>query len=220
MKMKVVLFIGVLGISCAQAQTQQPYSGQNQQTAPGYTAPAQGYGAPRPDYNYQAQGYTNNTTALGASNLNFTNQTGQVFSVGQLASQLQNLRAAIYQTMPALTAFNKQYGSSAAGSQSLASRLSSIVSGSSPTPANGQNASELTKVEDALRNLLSKNNNGATPVTANMITDLQTLQRDLQPVPALLQDLNIGSNFSAAPSQVISSTPTNLFNRSYTPTGR
>src|SRR5438046_797355 len=64
---------------------------------------------------------------LGVANLNFTNRSGASYSADQLAARLQNLRKAVDQTLPALTAFNETFPS--ATNQSIAGTISGILSG-------------------------------------------------------------------------------------------
>src|SRR5512143_2839683 len=66
--------------------------------------------------------------SLGASSLTFSNSTGQAYTVEQLATQLRNLRTAVDQTLPMLTAFNQSFAGTA-NQKNLTGRLEGLVSG-------------------------------------------------------------------------------------------
>src|ERR1043165_6081730 len=76
-------------------QTPQTYPAQTPQT---YPAPG-------------AAGYNQQ----GMGGLTFSNRMGQTFSPNDLASQLQNLRGVVDQTLPLLSAFNENYSNSVTG---------------------------------------------------------------------------------------------------------
>jgi hypothetical protein len=168
---------------------------------------------------------------LGTGGLTYSNRLGQTFSADELASNLQALRAAIDQALPALAAFNEHYSNSlTAGKQTVGGTLSGIVSDvlhknqtagqSSTTTQTSLNTSNLLSV---LGGLLNKNStvtsgSGSTPGNAQ---DLVALQNDLQPVLAVLQRLNVGPSVNPVstpnPTGV---TPQTYPNGSLTPTGR
>ena len=89
---------------------------------------------------------TSPTAEISGSGMTFTNTSGQTFSIEQLANQLSSLRSAVDQTLPVLIAFNESYSNSATGTQTVAGKLSNLLSGalnrnsasSNTNQANGQ----------------------------------------------------------------------------------
>ncbi len=153
---------------------------------------------------------TNQASAGGAV---FTNQTGQSYSVEELATQLRNLRSTVEATLPMLAAFNESASNSTAQNKSLRGRLTDIVSDA--LNKGGQtNSSGLNNVVGALRGFLNTNNAtaSANSTDAHAAQQLISLQTELQPVLRSLQDLNVQAG--VAPGQP-GSTSGNL-----TPTGR
>ena len=157
----------------------------------------------------------------GAANITFTNRAGAAFSVEQLASQLQNLRSAVDEILPTLTAFNESFPATNAASTGWKGTLSGLVSGAlqktsdqNTATTQGQTPSTWDKTVSALRGLLNKNSPTSAPVNPNAQRDLVTLQNSLQPVVPILQDLNV---VSGANSGQISGGSTN---RVLSPTGR
>ena len=155
------------------------------------------------------------TNLSGAGTETFNNQAGQSFSVDQLASQLQNLRTAVEQTLPPLAAFNQNHSNSA--NSDLGGTVSGLLSratGHNPQTNTAPSQSSLTvsNLVGALANLLNTNHTGRTTVPQNTISDLVALQNSLQPVVTILDRLNV------------SSLSTNQFgtpnNNRLTPTGR
>ena len=141
-----------------------------------------------------------------ASQLSFTNRAGQVFSAEQLTTQLQQLRNVVDQTLPALSAFNEQFATNGAGS--LGTRIGSILSGvlDRTNASSGQTSSGWTNVLGVLGGLL--NTNAPNALDPNTLNQLRTLQNDLQPIPGILQALNVsGSSNTPTSSQVISRAP-------------
>ncbi len=142
-----------------------------------------------------------NTNQFGAGNPTFANGAGQNFTPEQLATQLQNLRSAIDQTLPMLSAFNQQYSNSAAGGkQSVRSEISGIVSdvfhrnqGANQNNA-GRSSFSTSNLLSMLHGLLSTNSTSATAATPANAQDLIALQNDLQPVESILQRLNVTPN--------------------------
>lgn len=158
--------------------------------------------------------------------LTFTNSSGQSFTVDQLAAQLRNLRAVVDQTLPLLTAFN-QSAAATSSSQGLAGRLEGLVSGA--LSRNGAGSPTVANLLTSLRGMLGTTNTTAPGTDAKTAQDLATLQNDLQPIPSLLQSMNVGSGSSSSmpnPSQVISApanagyNATNAPGTAPTPTGR
>jgi hypothetical protein len=146
------------------------------------------------------------TNQFGASNLSFTNSAGGVYSVDQLASQLQSLRATVDQTLPMISAFTQNYSNSIGGPTTVGGAISGILSRvlkeTNAPSASAQNATNLLM---GLDQSLRRNAAGAaqSPIQAQ---DLAALQQQLQSMPALLQRLHLGAatNQLAAPSGVIS----------------
>jgi hypothetical protein len=161
------------------------------------------------------------TTAAGASSVVFTNSAGQTFSVDDLASQLKNLRSAVEQTLPILSAFTQSYSNSSAGNKSLTGKLTDFVSGAldrngqQTSGSSGQTSSTVSNAVGVLRGLLNKNNSNATASTAspsvdaNTVHQLGSLQNELQPIIPTLQQLNVESSNTG-----------NSSSRPLTPTGR
>lgn len=174
-------------------------------------------------YNY------NNANLNGQAPINvpqggimFSNKSGTVFSVDQLANQLRNLQSSLDQALPALTAFNETFVNGSEGT-SVGGALSNIVS----SVLRKNNTSASTQIPAAVTALISamrgQGNAASTAVPANANKDLVTLQNDLQPIPGIFQDLNPGGA-AASPSQIISSPAnagtTNGTPRNLAPTGR
>ncbi len=129
------------------------------------------------------------SSALGGANVTITNQSGGTFTVADLAHQLQNLKGAVDQTMPMLTSFNARYSSANNGAGGLAGALSGLLHRNGNQGQN-QSTSELTNVLSALRSLLSTNGSSSSvAISATTLSDLQALQRDLEPTIPLLQSL-------------------------------
>src|SRR5947209_1259243 len=109
--MKNLLFLSVACLSVtflALAQTQTS-SSQVPQTQPAYV--------------------NNSSGQFATGGLSFSNHLGQIFSADDLAGKLQNLRAAIDETLPVLAAFNDHFSNSVTTSQqSIGATLSDIVS--------------------------------------------------------------------------------------------
>ena len=164
------------------------------QTTPN-TQPTTAAPAPAPAYNSQPGA----NTPLGGSSVTFTNTSGQAFTVEQLATQLRNLRAAVDQTLPMLTAFNQNAANGA--SQGLAGRLEGLVSNA--LNRNGGSPA-MTNLLSSLRGMLGTQSGTTQATDAKTAQDLVTLQNDLQPIPSLLQGMNVGGSTVPNPSQVIS----------------
>lgn len=149
--------------------------------------------------------------------LTFTNQSGQVLSVEQLATQLQSLRASVERTLPLLTQFNQQAGAT----NGLAGAISGLLSGvlgkdsrhnaGDSTTSGGQ---RLTNVLSALGALVSTNSQGGVSIDPETVRSLAALQRDLQPVADALRNLNLSATNQASGSP----DPANA--GGVTPTGR
>ena len=139
-----------------------------------------------------------------ASGLSFTNNSGQQFSVDDLAAQLRNLRASIERTLPMLSAFNQNYSNSTPGtaSQALENRVSSYVSGflnkrSSQNAAASTNSTGTEAVSNLVARLggaLGANTGTTAPVDANTLRRLTELQQELQNLSPTLAALNISTN--------------------------
>ena len=134
---------------------------------------------------------------VSAGSLTFTNSAGVVYSVERLAEQLSQLRAVTDQTLPLLSAFTENYSNLANGNQTVAGRLSNILSGalnrdSGQTNATSQTSAQLTNLFGGLQKLLGKSPTNAIALDPTTVRELVTLQKDLQPVVADLQKLNVG----------------------------
>ena len=142
----------------------------------------------------------------------FSNQSGQAYSTQDLASQLQNLRAAIDQALPALSAFNQSYSNmNNGGKQTVGGALSGIASDLLHRNQGSTTSNLLSALQGVLQPKSSTSLSTATPNTPNP-QDLVALQNDLQPVISVLQRLNVNPapNPSSAPYP----------NGGVTPTGR
>jgi hypothetical protein len=159
-----------------------------------------------------------------ASQLSFTNRSGQVFSAEQLTTQLQQLRTVVDQTLPVLSAFNEEFATNAAADNaSLPNRIGSILSGimTRTNSTSGQSSTGLTNAIAILNGLLNTNAPGSVTMNPNTLNQLVTLQNNLQPIPGILQALNVGGAPSTPkPSDVISSRSADRTNQGVTPTGR
>lgn len=208
----------------ASVQPSQPNSGRQAGTYSYNAVPQPGNGGQNGGYN-QSGGY--NSTRSGAYNPNqspvggvlFSNRTGQAYSAQDLAAQLQNLRSAIDQTLPILSAFNESYSNSNnSGRETVGGALSGIVSDvlhrnqSSGQSYAGQ-SSTTSNLLAALHGLLSKNNSSAAaPASTPNPQDLVSLQSDLEPVLSVLQKLNV----NGSSNQITAPYP----NGGFAPTGR
>jgi hypothetical protein len=214
-KHTISLTILICAATCAVSQTTAP---QSSPTYPnGDNNQPRRYGTPQTG-GFQTQTPASSSDQSQAGGVLFSNRLGQTFSAQDLAAQLQNLRSAIDQTVPILSAFNETYSNSNnGGHQTVGSALSGIVSdvlhrnqGSTQTSANASpTTSNLLSV---LHGLLNKNSTTTPQTAAPNPQDLLSLQSDLQPVVSVLQRLNVEgtSNQLAAPYP----------NGSLTPTGR
>jgi hypothetical protein len=168
---------------------------------------------------YPSAGYSA-TNSPAAGGVAFSNRVGQVFSPEDLAAQLKNLKVAVDQTLPILSAFNEQYSNSSPGKQTVGSALSGIVSDvlhrnqSSQSGSSGQNTFSTSNLLSVLNGLLSTNSTDASGLLTVNEQDLKSLQSDLQPVEVLLQKLNAGSGTNGFVS------PDHNGSQSYSPTGR
>ena len=170
-----------------------------------------------------------NTNELGIGGLTFTNRTGQTFSPDELASQLQNLRSAIDQALPVLSAFNENYSNSVSGGkQTIGGTLSGIVSdvlhrnqGASQNATANQSSLGATNLLAILHNLLNTNSsNGAVGAAPGTSQDLVALQNGLQPVATILQRLTLSSGSSLPTTPLSNGSTAQPYNGNLTPTGR
>ena len=181
----------------------------------------------QPSQTYSPQNYSINTNQPEARGMTFSNRSGQNFTPEDLASQLQNLRTVVEQTLPILSAFNEQSSNAtSAGTQSVGGALSGIVSdvlhrnrstGQENVASQGSlRASNLLAILHGLLNTNSTSTATASPANPQ---DLISLENDLRPVASLLQRLNVSgnSNFVNAPSYQRSTTYPGA---NPTPTGR
>ncbi len=141
-----------------------------------------------------------NLAANSNGNITLTNTAGGAFTVEQLGSQIQSLRTMVEQTLPMLTAFNERYAASQPGA-TLGRTIQNIFSGNKNQQGGRTAGTEITNVLAALGALVSTNQNQS--VSPNTLQDLATLQKDLQPVQQVLQNLSFttsGTNQTVAPS--------------------
>jgi hypothetical protein len=152
---------------------------------------------------------TNAAAQAGEGNsLAFTNNTGQRFSVDDLATQLRNLRGSIERTLPMLSAFNQNYSNSTPGTatQTVENRVSSYVSGflnkrSNQTAAGATNGTGTEVVSNLVARLggaFGGNTGGSAPVDASTLQRLTELQQQLQALSPTLAALNISTNTGGA----------------------
>jgi hypothetical protein len=144
---------------------------------------------------------TTTSPSSGSSGVILTNKQGQTFTVEDLATELRTLRTTVDQTMPMLSAFNEIYSNSANADKSLTGKLSGVLSGALNRNQNTNNAadtnsSKYANVVKELEGLLSKNNGASTPISADTIRELGTLQSQLQPVASTLQTLKVDTGSS------------------------
>ncbi|HSU56367.1 MAG TPA: hypothetical protein VLT36_20070 [Candidatus Dormibacteraeota bacterium] len=157
----------------------------------------------------------------------FTNQAGTSFTVDQLANGIRDLKKAVDETLPALTAFNQTFSpSTASGHESIAGAISNLVSGALNKNSNQNNqAATSAQASAAVTALLTRlGSSDAQIANQTAPKDLTKLQSDLQPVAPLLSDLMGGTATAPGSSQVISSPRypnynSNQISRPLTPTG-
>jgi hypothetical protein len=166
--------------------------------------------------------------------LTFSNRLGQTFSADDLATKLQNLRSAVDQALPALTAFNENYsnnvvtGRRPTGGGTLSGLVSDVLHKNQSVGQNSPNAQggtfSATNVLSVLHGLLNTNSVEASGSTPGNAQDLIALQSDLQPVLAMLQRLNVGPSINplSTPNPNPNTTPAQpqYPNGGLTPTGR
>ncbi len=157
---------------------------------------------------------TNQTATTATSSAVFTNSTGQTFTADQLAENLKNLRSAIEQAMPMVTAITETYSNSAGKDKSWTGRLSDFVSGALSKDGqntSGQSPSKLNEVVGAVRGLWGTNSSStasSSATDANTVQKLVTLQTELKPVLPTLDQLNVASSGAGVISSPKPLTPT------------
>jgi hypothetical protein len=149
------------------------------------------------------------TNLPGSTSITATNQTGQTYALGDLTGQLTSLKTAVEQTLPALTAFNSRFANANAGSsrgEELANAISGVLSRALNKNSN-QNSSAsgtgFTNFTQALNGLITTNStasSGATNLNPATLSQLRTLQTQLTPVLATLQNLNLRESTNAVPN--------------------
>lgn len=171
---------------------------------------------------YPNRGFAN-TNQAGVGGLSFSNGAGQNFTPEELASQLQNLRAAIDQTLPILSAFNQHASNSIApGRQTVTGALSGIVSdalrrnrvGQGNTA--GQSSFGSSNLLSILHSLVNTNSTGAFGASPSNAQDLIALQSNLESAGTLLQRLNVSPN----PNPMATPSPQPYPGGNLSPTGR
>lgn len=183
---------------------------------------------PAPVTSAPPPGTISSTNALGMGNVTFTNSSGQSYTMPQLAGQLQNLRAAVEDSLPLLSAFNETFSNTLSGSQgTLASAIFGIFSGNRNSASQEQgnatnaNSSRLGNLLGALQGILGNTNAPTTALNTNTVHDLVALENELQPVASILRSLNL----QPAANTAISGSPGNRIGfpppaAPPTPTGR
>jgi len=208
----LTVLTGIVTVASSQTTPNQPsptYPGNENNQPRTYTP------TPSRGYNNASQSYPGQTTG----GVLFSNRLGQTFSAQDLASQLQNLRNTIDQTLPMLSAFNESSSNmSNGGQQTVGGALSGIVSdvlhhnqSANQASTSSQNLTT-SNLMSVLHGLLNKNSNTPAAATTPNAQDLITLQTDLQPVVSVLDRLNV----SGISNQIASPYP----NSGLTPTGR
>jgi hypothetical protein len=146
-----------------------------------------------------------NGTTQSASGTIFTNRSGASYSTEQLATQLQNLRSAVDQSLPMVTAFTETASNAApSGARSLAGTVTQILSGvlnrnSGQTNSAAGISAGGTNILATLQGLLTTNSPASASFSADALRDLAGLQAELQNLSATLQRLNVssGTNFGS-----------------------
>ena len=148
---------------------------------------------------------TTGTNQSGFGGLTFTNRSGQVVSSEDIQNQLAELRRAIEEATPVLSAVTQSYSNSAAAqklsvAEGIAGVLGGILAGNT-NKASGESASGSTNaLGRILQGVLGATTNAA-PVNAAEFKDLVALQQHLQAVGPILQRLGVSTNASG-PSAV------------------
>ena len=146
-----------------------------------------------------------NATNQFGSVTTFTNRSGASFSTEQLATQLQNLRSTVDQSLPMVTAFTETASNAApSGARSLAGTVTQILSGvlnrnSGQTNSAAGTSTGGTNILGTLQGLLTTNSASSTSFSADALRDLASLQAELQNLSTTLQKLNVsgGTNFGS-----------------------
>ncbi len=174
-----------------------------------------------PNWNTGSVAPTPRNGDLGLGTLTFTNASGASYTVEQLAGQLQRLRSVVDEVLPSLAAFIETYSNSVpAGQRGLTGTISGILSGilNRNTNSSAGTTQGGTNLLSALRGLLTTNAPAASipsAATQNTYAEILNLQNELQPIPSILQKLNVtgtaGTQYASPPA---------AGNQNLTPTGR
>lgn len=126
-----------------------------------------------------------------------TNSQGQVYSPDQIESQLVDLRTAVNQAMPALTAITEVYSNSTAGTQGgvvggIAGVLGGVLDQNTNNNAIGQ--SSTNTLGRILRDAISAASTNATTTNINQLRDFVILQSHLQAINPVFDRLGVSSN--------------------------
>ncbi len=161
----------------------------------------------------------------------FTNQAGKVYTMGDLTSRLQELRTAVDEALPLLSAFNENYSNTASShAGGLAGAISGILSGArrnngsqDQAASSGQRSPALSNIVGVLQGLFRTNApaSGSASVNTNTVHDLLALEGELEPVASVLRNMNL--NTTGGSSSQTSQEPartSNNGNQVPTPTGR
>jgi hypothetical protein len=146
------------------------------------------------------------TTQQPESSGTFTNRSGASFSTAELASQLQQLRTLVDQTLPVLSAYTETVSNTAGtGNHTLGGAVTDILSGvlnrqgnQQAGGATGNHVFSSTNVVNVLQGLLTTNSTGSSSGNKAALKDFADMQNQLQALNATLQRLNITGTTNSA----------------------
>jgi hypothetical protein len=153
---------------------------------------------------YPAIGGTNASQGL-SQNLMITNPAGGTFQIGELDAQLASLKADVQRTLPmvsAVVSHGAAPNTATSTTAQLANEAGSLIANAFHHGTNVNNSlppsgasPRSTNFAGFLQSLLSTNTAGAGGVTfdPNTVSQLATLQTDLQQALAVLNNLNVAS---------------------------
>jgi hypothetical protein len=151
----------------------------------------------------------------GAQSLMITNQAGGTFQIGELDSQLATLKTDVERTLPMLSAIVSQPGSPPmTRTRELENVASNFIAHAFGHETNYNGASpRMTNFAGFLHGLINTNAGGAGGVSfdPNTVSQLATLQNDLQQALSVLNNLNVtstGGGTNGVPGAFRGLTPT------------
>ncbi|HWQ91730.1 MAG TPA: hypothetical protein VN673_08665 [Clostridia bacterium] len=150
--------------------------------------------------------------------LAFTNSAGQTYTLQELASELKNLRAAVEQAVPVISAFNQTHAGGVTNENlSLGGAIGEVLGalGREDSGANDATGSSRkgTNVVSVLEGLLGTNAPGTLSADERTLRELVTLEKNLKPVDEALEKLNVAAEPSVKDREQQNQAP-------LTPTGR